>query len=104
MSRPEPGPPFVLDNPERFGQVDLEGGAVPAFVTGRATGLRPGDTRDVAIAVNGTVAAVGRTFDVDGGQGFAIFVPDDLLKQGRNDVRAYQVVGTGKAARLLAGG
>jgi hypothetical protein len=104
VSRPEPGPPFVLDKPQRFAQVDLEGGPVPAFVTGRAAGLRPGDTRDVAIAVNGTVAAVGRTFDVHSGQAFAIFVPDDVLRPGRNDVRAYQVAGTGKAARLLAGG
>jgi hypothetical protein len=104
VSRPEPGPPLVLDKPQRFRQVDLEGGPIPAFVTGRATGLRPGDTRDVAIAVNGTVAAVGRTFDEDGGQAFAIFVPDDLLRQGRNDVRAYQVAGAGKVARLLAEG
>jgi hypothetical protein len=39
--------------------------------------------------VNGRIAAVGATFDLSGTQSFAIVVPDKLLHEGRNDVRAF---------------
>jgi hypothetical protein len=86
---PPDAPPVVVANPDRFRQVRPASGVVPALVTGGVPGLGPGDHRDIAVTVNGRVAAVGATFDLAGTQSFAIMVPDNLLRQGRNDVRAF---------------
>jgi hypothetical protein len=85
---PDP-PPVVVASPERFREVRPATGVVPALVTGGVPGLGPGDHRDIAVTVNGRVAAVGATFDLAGTQSFAIMVPDKLLRPGRNDVRAF---------------
>jgi hypothetical protein len=45
----------------------------------------------VAVEVNGRVAAVGETFDLNGGQGFAVMLPDAVFRRGRNNVRAVVV-------------
>jgi hypothetical protein len=46
-------------------------------------------TTTTSVTVNGRIAAVGATFDLSGTQSFAIVVPDKLLHEGRNDVRAF---------------
>ena len=53
--------------------------------------LGAGVHRQVAVEVNGRVAAVGETFDLNGGQGFAVMLPDAVFRRGRNDVRAVVV-------------
>ena len=85
------GAKFVVANAAEFQHVHPASGTVPAFVDGGAPGAGPGDHRQVAVAVNGRVAAVGETFDLSGGQTFAIMVPDRLLRPGRNDVRAFEL-------------
>jgi Sulfatase len=85
------GAELVVADAALFQDVDPASGVVPAFVTGGAPGLGLGDHREVAVAVNGRVAAVGQTFDTDDGQTFAIMVPDRVLRPGRNDVRAFEV-------------
>jgi hypothetical protein len=86
---PPDAPPVVVANPDRFRLVRPATGVVPALVTGGVRGLAPGDHREIAVTVNGRVAAVGATFDLAGTQSFAIVVPDKLLHQGSNDVRAF---------------
>ena len=86
---PANAPPVVVASPDRFRDVRPATGVVPALVTGGVPGLGPGDHRDIAVTVNGRVAAVGATFDLSGTQSFAIMVPDKLLRDGRNDVRAF---------------
>jgi hypothetical protein len=87
-----PGSPApTLANASEFQNVNPAGGVVPALVTGALPGLGLGDHRQVAVAVNGRVAAVGETFDLYDGQSFAILVPDRLLRPGRNDVRAFEI-------------
>ena len=86
---PPDAPPVVVANADQFRHVRPASGVVPAFVTGGVPGLGTGDHREIAVTVNGRVAAVGATFDLSGTQSFAIVVPDKLLRQGRNDVRAF---------------
>lgn len=61
----------------------------------------------MAVALNGRVAAVGRTFALPGGrrERFSVMVPDWTLRGGRNDVRVYGVSGPGSRPRpALLGG
>jgi hypothetical protein len=74
---------------------------LPIQVGGRITGGR-GRRRDIAVAVNGTVAAVGRSFYLRGSrtEGFSVLLPETSLREGSNDVRVYEVSGGRGPARL----
>jgi hypothetical protein len=78
-------------------------GVVPVEITGNIRGGRRGAKRDVAVAVNGRVEAVGRTFYIRGDpiEHFAVMVPEETLHEGRNDVQVYEV-GRGSTLRLIA--
>jgi hypothetical protein len=89
-ARPGDAAPVVA-SPEQFEDVDPTGQVVPAYVTGGLPGLGAAVHRQVAVEVNGRVAAVGETFDLNGGQAFAVMVPDAVFRRGRNDVRAVVV-------------
>ena len=77
--------------------MDRESGFVPAEITGRLRGGRPGGGRPLAIAVNGRIAAVARTFSLAGShtESFAVIVPEWTLGPGENDVRAFEIVPRG---------
>ncbi len=69
--------------------------AVPTLVAGRiVAGSAPG-RRDTALAVNGRIAAVGRTFRLAGKptEWFALGLPESALRRGRNAMTLYEVVG-----------
>jgi hypothetical protein len=78
----------------RFLAVDLEGHRLPANVIGWLDGPRSGE-RDLAVAVDGKIAAVGRSFARLGGLGlnFSLMVPEMAFRQGFNDVRLYEILG-----------
>jgi hypothetical protein len=78
----------------RFIDVDLQGRRVPANVLGWLDGTDSGG-RDLAVAVNGRIAAAGRSFKPIGSTGmeFSLMVPQSAFRQGFNDVRLYQVLG-----------
>jgi hypothetical protein len=66
---------------------------VPVQVRGRLVGnLAASDERWVAIAVNGTIGTVVRTFDRDGPY-FAGLVPPEHFVEGRNEVAVYVLEG-----------
>jgi len=67
----------------------------PTRVTGRLGGGQPGVLRDLAVAVNGRIAAVGRSFRLEGRptEFFSLIVPESALRRGRNDVRLLEVPG-----------
>ena len=73
-------------------RVDTKSFLMPNWITGRVSG---GERLDIAIAVNGKVAAVGNTFKLatGGGELFGVMVPPSSLKDGRNEVKVYQVSG-----------
>jgi hypothetical protein len=62
---------------------------VPALVYGRVTGLAAGE--DVAVAINGVIAATGPTY-VDGDAvAFAVMVDDTYFRPGVNEVTVHRI-------------
>jgi sulfatase-like protein len=82
--------------------VRRESGLVPAQIVGDVRGGRRGAKHDVAVAVNGVVRAVGRTWYLRGSRAehFALNVPEESLREGSNDVQVFQV-DRGGALHLL---
>lgn len=77
-------------------------GVLPTQIAGRLEGGRVAP-RDLAVAVNGQIAAVGRSFRLAGRakESFAFMVPEDALREGPNSVEVFEVVGD-RRLRLLA--
>jgi hypothetical protein len=76
---------------------------VPAYVTGRITGsARPGEA--VAVAVNGSIAAVTRTYRTGGDLRIGALVPPTAFRKGPNDVEALAVTTSGTGTQLARAG
>jgi hypothetical protein len=86
-----------------FVSVRRGSGLVPAQIAGNLGGGRRGAKHDVAVAVNGVIQAVGRTWYLrrDRTEHFAMMVPEAALREGRNTIEVFQV-GRGGAARRVA--
>ena len=76
---------------------------VPAEIVGAVRGDGSATTRSLAVAVNGRIEAVGRSFHLTGDptERFAVNVPEDALREGTNVVEVFEVT-SGRALRLLA--
>jgi hypothetical protein len=85
-----------------FSNVRRSSGVVPTQIAGLLRG-GSGKPRELAVAVNGEIAAVGRSFRLAGrpSESFAFMVPEETLRDGRNSVAVFEVVG-GRSLRLLA--
>jgi hypothetical protein len=83
----------VLVHPELVNRVDPRGPIVPTRVVGRIEGGRPGAVRDLAVAVNGRVWAVGRSFHLRGrpGEMFSLIFPERALHRGDNRLQLLEV-------------
>jgi hypothetical protein len=79
-------------------------GLVPAHVAGHLRGGHRHAKRDIAVAVNGRIEAVGRSFYLRGDpvEHFAVMVPEASLHEGRNSLEVFQVGRGGSVLRLLA--
>jgi hypothetical protein len=86
----------LLDDVEPSDQI------LPTRVTGRLPGTPRGAMRDLAVAVNGRIRAVGRSFHLDGRrmEFFSLIVPESALHPGRNRVQLFEVAADGSLARL----
>ncbi len=75
---------------------------VPCFVEGRVVPPPRGEHAvHLAIAVNGTIQAVTRTYLLDGVRDrFSALLPESAYQIGENDVRYYVVSGEGSSPRL----
>jgi hypothetical protein len=75
---------------------------LPTRVTGRLKGGAAGEMRDVAVAVNGRIRAVGRTFHLSDrpAEFFSLMVPESALRRGRNVVQVLEVRPGGGLRRL----
>ena len=87
-----------LDDRALFDAVDPTAPLVPAFVTGRLSGVSAGT--DVAIAVNGTVTATARTYESAGDVRFAVVVPEESFRRGANDLAILVAGGSGRALEV----
>jgi hypothetical protein len=75
---------------------------VPTQIAGHLHGGSGGDERDLAVAVNGRIEAVGRSFHLagDATEHFAFMVPEGSLREGANTVEVFEVL-AGERLRLL---
>lgn len=72
-------------------------------IAGSLSGVKRGQKRDLAVAVNGRIEAVGRTFHLRGSskESYALMVPEVALKPGRNTVELFEVTGKGTKLQLI---
>lgn len=73
-------------------------------VAGSITGGLRGSKRDLAVAVNGRIEAVGRSFRLRGSrkESHAVMVPELALQPGRNTVELFEVTAKGTKLRLIS--
>ncbi len=88
-----------LQGQQLLNVVDTHTDLLPTWVEGRLTGKHP-SSANVAIAVNGRVAAVTKTFEGGGATSFAAMVPASALRNGHNDVTVL-LVGHDEGERTL---
>jgi hypothetical protein len=83
-----------------YRNLNPDAAVVPTHIKGRISGGSAAG-RDVAVALNGEVVGVGRTFASLGDRklNFAVLIPDSKLRRGRNKLEVYEVKG-GRLARL----
>ncbi len=76
---------------------------LPTQVAGPVSGGARGAKRDVAVAVNGTIEAVGRTFYLRGStqESYAMMVPETAMRPGANSVEVFEVSNRGRSLRLI---
>ena len=82
-----------LPNAGDYRRVDPDSGYLPVHVTGRVSGTDAAP-REIAVAVNGTIAAVGSTFELatgDEGELVSVMVPESAFGEGRNRVQVLEV-------------
>ena len=99
----------LISDGELYEHVDRRTGFVPAHVVGRVEPGRRGGGRLVALAVNGAIAATGRTFTLEDednrrdaeDEEFSLLIPERALRQGRN--RLELVAAAGDTLRRLGG-
>jgi hypothetical protein len=89
-------------NERLFANVRRSSGVVPTQIAGHLHGGSAGDERDLAVAVNGRIEAVGRSFHLagDATEHFAFMVPEGSLREGANTVEVFEVL-AGERLRLL---
>jgi hypothetical protein len=89
------GPTF-----ESYGESDYDPDSpfAPVRVYGRIHGAPAG--QEVAVAVNGRIVAVTRSFEHDGETLVSAVTPEDAYRPGANSVRVYVVTGSGEGTAL----
>ena len=99
-ARQRPAAAFV--RPGQFANVRRASGVVPTQIAGDLRGGGPGARRDLAVALNGRIEAVGRSFYLTGDatQHFAFNVPEAAMREGRNSVEVFEVVAGGRLRPL----
>jgi hypothetical protein len=87
----------------RYRHVDPRTGFVPAHLVGRIDHGQRGGGRIVAVAVNGKIAATGRTFTLQGSEDeqFSLLIPERALRPGSNRLELLLVAGSGPAQALI---
>jgi Sulfatase len=100
--RPRSGARATLSLARSYAHVRRANGVVPTQVAGRIRGSAPNRERDMAIAVNGRIVAVGRSFHLRGQavESYSVMVPEDSLREGRNEIEVLEVADNGTMGLL----
>jgi len=88
-----------LDGRGLFDHLTSGARLVPSFVSGRISDSVPAGT-SLAVAVNGTIRSVTRSFSDDGELRMAAIAPADSFRPGSNQVETFMVRGNGAGRRL----
>ena len=91
--RPSHSAAVSLENQSLLSTVDTHSDLLPTWIQGDLTGVGP--TADLAVAVDGRIAAVTQSFSAGGKSKFDAMVPEGSLHDGRNDVSVYLVTENG---------
>jgi hypothetical protein len=91
-----------INGADAFHAVDLRSGFVPTLITGRISGPGTPGRRDIAVAVNGRIAATGLSFELTGSrtENFSALVPQSYFHHGANRVQILTLAGTSAAPRF----
>jgi hypothetical protein len=89
------GPPLDVDLAYKrdYANVGADPTYTPVHIVGRVNGPDR-HPRDIAVAVNGTIRAVGNTFKLavgDDGELVSVIVPESAFRKGRNEVQVLQI-------------
>jgi hypothetical protein len=92
-----------MANAELLEDVDRREPILPTRVVGELAGAPPTGLRDLAVAVNGRIEAVGRSFRLRGREAeyFSLIVPETALREGRNTLELLEVNADGSLVSLL---
>ena len=90
--QPSTGEGVELSGRELLASVDLSLDVLPSYITGTLTGRHP-PQQDLAVAVNGKIEAVTRSYTEFGETKFAALVREQSIHAGANDVSVYAVNG-----------
>ena len=87
-----------VENADLLDDVQPGDEILPTRITGRLMGAPPKGVRDLAVAVNGRVHAVGRSFRLGHRRAefFTFVVPERALRRGRNRVEMFAVEDEGR--------
>ena len=74
--------------------MDPTSGFVPGEITGELPNGRPGGGRPIALALDGTIVAVGRTFSLasSAAESFEMIVPEAAFRRGMMEARVFEIV------------
>jgi hypothetical protein len=95
------GARVAFDDEGFLAHVRLSSSFVPARVTGSVEGVEIGPEVELAVAVNGRIAALTRCNSVDGKQRFAALVPEAAFRDGANVVELLSIQGRRSTPRLV---
>ena len=89
-----PPPHATIDQAPDLLNVDQSSRVIPGEITGTIKPGRPGGGRAVALALNGTIVATGRTFALEGSvaEQFETIVPESAFRDGANGARVFEIV------------
>jgi hypothetical protein len=93
-------------NASLFDDVSADDEYVPTRIAGPLRGVPVGEHRDVAVAVNGRIRAVGRSFDIwrPRREYFSFVVPEEALRPGANRVEVFEVRPENVLVRVASAG
>jgi len=91
-----------LDLGDRM-RADPDAGTVPARITGSLSGETAAPGLDLAVAVDGQVEAVTRSYLFRGNPALSALVPEASLTAGAHEVEIFQIDASGRILRILSG-
>ena len=92
----------TLANAALYANLSRRDRVLPTRVTGRLFGVPAGEHRDLALAVNGRIRAVGRSFDFvrQRFEYYSLMVPESALRPGPNRLELFKVRSAGALESL----